>query len=188
MTKRYGTPGPRAIYPSACTSLTLSRCEPLAQLLFDRMLTQADDQGRLPADPSVIKALCVPLIQSASTKAIARWIDQLGRHGMLLVYEHGGESYAQFREWWEYQAGMKRSYPSRHPAPPGWEDRIRGVPDEPGEPGGTSSPSGNVLGGNSSPSARAPSAEPNRTEPNHGVLPRVGVIDRARISAEGVDP
>ena len=125
MPKRYGTIGPRAIYPSACTSLSLAKCDPMAQLLFDRMLTQADDQGRLVGDPNVVKSLCVPMVHAATVRKITKWLGELEAAEMVRCYEADGVALIQFTNWWEYQAGMKRSYPSRYPAPRGWTDRVR---------------------------------------------------------------
>lgn len=155
MPKRFGTAGPRAIFPAACTSLSLAACDPLAQLLFDRMLTQADDQGRMLGDPKVIKSLCMPLVNRASPKAIAKWLEQIETQGMIVRYEVDGTSLIQFVNWWDHQSGMKKSYPSRLQPPTGWTDRIRGVAgDDSGDDGGTSSPGG----GKFPPSAGAPSA------------------------------
>jgi hypothetical protein len=163
MTKQYGTPGPRFIYPDACTSRSLALCDPLAQLLFDRLLTQCDDQGRLEADPAVVKALCMPLIAKATVRAVERWLEELEREDMIRRYSQGGRPLIQMTNWWSYQGGMRRSYPSRWPAPKGWDgDRIRGVV---GENDGGTPPADGGSGGQSPPLARA-GAEPSRTEPN----------------------
>lgn len=162
MPRRYGTAGPRAIYPSSCISPSLAACDPLAQLLFDRMLTQADDQGRLVGDPRVVKTLCMPLIDAATPRAIEKWLGQLAAQGMVTRYKAAGVALVQFVNWWDHQAGMKKSFPSRYPAPDGWTDRIRGLGgDDDGDGGGTSSPDGGTsspVGGKLPPSPRAPSA------------------------------
>lgn len=156
MPRRFGTAGPRAIYPSSCISPSLAACDPMAQLLFDRMLTQADDQGRLVGDPRVVKTLCMPLIDAATPRSIEKWLGQLAKEGMVTRYKAGGVALVQFVNWWDHQAGMKKSFPSRYPAPEGWTDRIRGL-DE-GDAGGTSSPDGGTsspVRGRLPPSPRA---------------------------------
>lgn len=162
MPRRFGTAGPRAIYPSSCISPSLAACDPMAQLLFDRMLTQADDQGRLVGDPRVVKTLCMPLIDAATPRSIEKWLGQLATHGMVTRYKAAGVDLVQFVNWWDHQAGMKKSFPSRYPAPVGWTDRIRGLGgDDEGDSGGTSPPDGGTsspVGGKLPPSPRAPSA------------------------------
>ena len=159
MPKQYGTPGPRFIYPDACTSRSLAACDPMAQLLFDRLLVQCDDQGRVEGDAAVVRALCLPLVSRATVKAVERWLDDLTSESMIERYTVDGRPLIQVTNWWDYQGGMRRSYPSRWPSPDGWSgDRVRGVdspPDAPQRP-----PQGA--------SARPPRAvaEPSRAEPN----------------------
>lgn len=171
MPKQYGTPGPRFIYPDACTSRSLAACDPLAQLLFDRLIVQCDDQGRLEGDAAVIRALCLPLIARATVKAVDKWLAELEREGMIQRYTASGRPLLQVTNWWDYQGGMRRSYPSRWPAPRGWEgDRVRGVdappvaPERP--PQGASA---SLARAEAEPSRAKPSREP--AEPTNGALP-----------------
>lgn len=131
MAKQYGTPGPRALYPDACTSPSLAACDALAQLLFDRLLTLADDQGRVQLEPNWVKANAVPFVSEASPKRIARWIAQLSANEVLITYVASNVPLGQFVTWWNRQAGQRRAYPSRWPAPPGWDqDRTYGLPSD----------------------------------------------------------
>ena len=125
MTKR------RAIYGSAATSLSLARCCPEAQLLFDRLVALADDQGRLQGDPLLVKAQCMPLIDKATIKAVDRWLGELADNGMIHRYEAAGQQLVQVVKWWEHQAWMRHIYPSRWVAPEGWEDRHKGAGEPP---------------------------------------------------------
>lgn len=120
MTKR------RAIYGSAATSLSLARCSLEAQLLFDRLITAADDQGRLQGDPLLVKAACMPLIDRASVAKVDRWLDELYRQGMVIRYEAQGQPLVQIVKWWDYQDWMRHSYASRWAPPNGWDDRLKG--------------------------------------------------------------
>lgn len=116
----------RAVYPSAATSLSLARCSVEAQLLFTRLIAAADDQGRLQGDPLLVKAQCVPLIDRATPKRIDEWLAELHDSGMILRYESAGQSLIQVVKWWDYQGWLRHLFPSRWPAPEGYEDRTKG--------------------------------------------------------------
>lgn len=147
MPKQYGNPGPRLIYPESCDSDTLAACDAMAQFLFDRLIVQADDQGRLPGDPVQVKARCMPRIAEATPRRIAQWLGQLVAHGLIRLYGSDGYRLLQIEAWWKHQGSMRRAYPSRWPAPEGWSDRVYGLPKgaETPQPAGT---------------LRAPSAHP----------------------------
>ncbi|MCA1572501.1 MAG: hypothetical protein LC798_19815 [Chloroflexi bacterium] len=120
MTKR------RAIYGTSATSISLARCCPEAQLLFDRLIAHADDQGRLQGDPMLVKASCMPLIDRATIKAVDRWLGELAEQGMIQRYEAKGQPLIQIVTWWEHQDWMRHIYPSRWAAPEGWTDQLKG--------------------------------------------------------------
>jgi hypothetical protein len=125
MPKKYGTPGPRLIMPTVCTSVPLAGCCVEAQLLFDRLIAQADDQGRLQGEPRVVAALCMPLVRAATERAVGRWLAELAETGLVARYEVGAVRLIQLRGWWDNQGSPRRAYPSRYPAPDGWADRVR---------------------------------------------------------------
>jgi len=148
MAKQYGTPGPRALYPDACTSPSLAACDPLAQLLFDRLLVLADDQGRVQTDPFWVKANAFPFVSEATPRRIRSWIAQLSEHELLISYTTGNVELGQFVTWWKRQAGQRRAYPSRWPAPPGWDqDRTYGLPTDQ-SPGAQADPKRTNSAGN----------------------------------------
>jgi hypothetical protein len=57
---RYYSTRPRRIPPKFCSDEFLEECSILATLLLCRIVSQADDQGRLPGHPRYIKAVCFP--------------------------------------------------------------------------------------------------------------------------------
>jgi hypothetical protein len=116
----------RAIYGTAATSLSLARCCPEAQLLFDRLITAADDQGRLQGDPLLVKAACMPLVDRATIRKVDGWLDELAEGGMIQRYEAGEQALIQIVKWWEHQDWMRHAYASRWPGPRGWDDRMKG--------------------------------------------------------------
>lgn len=152
MPKTYGTPGPRVLYPDCCTSQSLAECSMGAQLLFDRLIVQSDDQGRQQGDPAIVKAVCFPYFAEATPKRIAGWMGELERSGMVTLYASGKASLVQLTGWWSYQAGMRRAYPSRWPAPDGWMDRVFGL--------------GKGEGGETPPDRGQPAGNPPQTAPD----------------------
>jgi hypothetical protein len=103
-------------------------------------LTLADDQGRVQIQPDWVKANAVPFVSEATPKRIARWIAQLSEHDLLITYVASNVPLGQFVTWWNRQAGQRRAYPSRWPAPPGWDqDRTYGLPKD-ASPGAMADP------------------------------------------------
>lgn len=136
MAKEYGTPGPRAMYPDICTSRSVAACSLAAQLLFDRLISQADDQGRIEGDAAVIKSLCVPLAREIPAFGVGRGskrvpgiddlLAELEAEELLVRYQVGRDQLVQLIGWWHWQQGMRRAYASRWPAPEGWIDAVYG--------------------------------------------------------------
>jgi hypothetical protein len=126
MPKIYGTPGPRAIHPSCAMSRSLAACSVDAQLLFDRLIATADDQGRRLGDPILVWTECMYLIRRASAKRVVRWLDELESQRMIVRYLAEDVQLVQIANWWKYQAGQRHIFPSRWPPPKGWQgDRLR---------------------------------------------------------------
>jgi hypothetical protein len=156
MSKQYGTPGPRALYPDICTSPSIAAVDPLGQLLFDRLLVLADDQGRVQIQPDWVKTNAVPFVAEATPRKVAAWLKQLSEHELLITYVANNVPLGQFVTWWNRQAGQRRAYPSRWPAPPGWDqDRTYGLPAD-GSPGALNDP----KRGEQAPKVPAPRAHP----------------------------
>lgn len=131
MTKEYSTPGPRALHPTFASSRSLARCSTLARLMFACLFAQADDQGRLNADAADLHTSC-RIRESVDDVEAA--LEELVDAGMIARYETSGEPLIQAMNWWHWQSGMRRAYPSRYPALPGWVDPVYGRPGHPDEP------------------------------------------------------
>src|SRR3990167_7472442 len=123
MPKEYGTVGPRSIYPEMCDSRSLARCGLAANALWPRLIAQADDQGRLHGDARDLAGVCFPKMPKAH-RHVESALTELAEHACILRYEIDGEPYIQLLEWWQYQGHQRRAYPSRHPAPNDWQDRV----------------------------------------------------------------
>jgi hypothetical protein len=127
MTKQFGTPGPRAIYPEMCDSPSLGRCGILANALFPRLVAQADDQGRLAGDAYSILIACMGrLLRLVTVDELEAALAELEGAEVVQRYEVRGEQYLQLLQWWRWQGGQRRAYPSRWPSPPGWRDLTYG--------------------------------------------------------------
>jgi len=118
---------PRFIYPTIATSLSIAQISALAELLFWRILPQADDQGRLIGHPKQLKALACPMRDEITVKNIPELLKELEGADLIIQYSTSSEPLIQIKTWWNYQSGMRRIYPSRQSAPEGWEDRVKGI-------------------------------------------------------------
>ena len=118
---RYYSQRPRRVPPEFCTDELLEECSPLAALALYRIISQADDQGRLPGSAKHIRALCFGMRPEATLKKVASAIDELVGAGFLIRYVVSGRTLLQVDRWLDLQGKWGRhAYPSRYPAPPGW--------------------------------------------------------------------
>lgn len=115
---------PRLIHPSSATSLSLSQVSALAELFFWRILPQSDDQGRLPAEPTLLKAIACPMRAEITTQNIPCLLEELEKVGILIRYTSCTALLLQVVNWWAYQT-PQWAYPSRYPPPEGWLDHLR---------------------------------------------------------------
>ncbi len=184
MTKQYGTPGPRAIYPEMCSSPSLGRCGLLANALFPRLVAMADDQGRLAGGANVVLLQCLPrMAEQLRAKDVDEALTELTTAGMLVRYAVRGEPLLQVAGWWRWQSSMRRAYPSRWPAPRGWTDLVYGLGGDPQtvkEAAAATPPRNAAIRGTSlrsaTPRASASAsagarAMPDRAQPNPAVPP-----------------
>lgn len=118
---------PRFIYPTIATSLSIAQISVLAELLFWRILPQADDQGRLTGQPKQLKAIACPMRDEITEKNIPELLKELEGADLIIQYSRSSEPLIQIKSWWSFQSGMRRIYPSKYPALEGWEDRIKDV-------------------------------------------------------------
>ena len=118
---RYYATRPRRVPPEFCTDELLESCSLLATLLLYRLISQADDQGRLPGHPKSVRAVCFAMRPAITERKVALAIDELVRFGFLIRYDLKGRVFLQVDNWHDLQGKWgRRAYPSRYPAPPGW--------------------------------------------------------------------
>lgn len=118
---RYYSARPRRVPPEFCTDDRLEDCSLLAALALYRIISQADDQGRLPGSPKYIRALCFGMRPKVGEASVAAAIEELVGAGFLLRYEFEGRTLLQIDRWLDLQGKWGRhAYASRYPAPAGW--------------------------------------------------------------------
>ena len=118
---RYYATRPRRVPPEFCTDELLESCSMLAALALYRLISQADDQGRLPGAPKYVRAICFAMRPEITERKVAAATDELVRAGFLIRYDLKGRVFLQVDKWHDLQGKWgRRAYPSRYPAPPGW--------------------------------------------------------------------
>ena len=118
---RYYSLRPRRVPPEFCTDDLLEECSLLAALALYRIISQADDQGRLPGSPKHIRGLCFGMRPKVTVGQVAAALDELVQAGFVVRYEAAGRTLLQVDRWLDLQGKWGRhAYPSRYPAPPGW--------------------------------------------------------------------
>lgn len=118
---------PRMLYPQIATSLSIAEVSAMAELLFWRILPQADDQGRLPGDPRQLKAMVCPLREELTPSNIPELLAELEKAKLVIRYSNSSITYIQIAKWWDYQSAMRRIFPSHYPPPEDWQDTVKGV-------------------------------------------------------------
>lgn len=115
----------RMIDASIWTNKKHARLSPQARLLTIGIITTADDQGRIDADPYVLKGKLFTFDEDVSASNIQQWLEMLAHNKTILLYnDDEGEQFAQLLNWWDYQS-LQYASPSEYPKPHGWRDRIR---------------------------------------------------------------
>jgi len=118
---RYYSTRPRRVPPEFCTDELLESCSPTAALLIYRLISQADDQGRLQGSAKRVRATCFPMRPEITERKVTDAITELVEAGFVIRYEINARTYVQIDHWTDLQGRWgRRAYPSRHPAPPGW--------------------------------------------------------------------
>jgi hypothetical protein len=95
-----------------------------AALLFPLMWINCDDQGRISGDPDEVKYATCPNIDGISKADIPELLKELETQELIKVYATSKTKAIQMLDWWDEQR-LQWAYPSRYPAPQGWQDRLR---------------------------------------------------------------
>lgn len=114
----------RMIDASVWRSENFSTLPPMARLLMMGLITTADDQGRLLANPKFMRGDFFACDEDVKTQDVQDWLDLLHNNKTINLYSADGKQYAQLVNWWKYQS-LQYAMPSKFPKPEYWTDRIR---------------------------------------------------------------
>ncbi|MFC1707176.1 hypothetical protein ACFL59_10235 [Planctomycetota bacterium] len=105
----------RMISPSLWTDDSLIECSRDERLLFIGLISNADDEGRMPASPRSVKCCVFPGDDDLSLEDVDAWLGRLDNAGVIRLYEHSGKRYLYLHRWEAHQSIRK---PSPSPLPP----------------------------------------------------------------------
>lgn len=105
----------RLIKESICTSEDLDCLSPMAEILFYRLIVNADDYGCFHGNESIVKSKCFPL-KSDDIKCdqMKSWLDELDTVGLITRYiGTDGRRYIKLTKWEKHQQvrAKKRKFP-----------------------------------------------------------------------------
>jgi hypothetical protein len=115
----------RTLDPAMRDSPMLDDLSLLALLLIDRLIQEADDEGRQFGDPRSVWRAAFPRDNAptgVTRESVTAALDELVRRRIIIKYEVEGQAYLALPGWrdgrsWQYQ-NVSRAKPSRFPAPP----------------------------------------------------------------------
>lgn len=106
----------RSIKPEWLEDERLALASPIARVMSIALITLADDEGRGRGNPTTLGGRVFP--GSANPREdSARALEELARLRYVVLYDSGGQSYFQIRNWAKHQR-VDRPTESRLPKPP----------------------------------------------------------------------
>jgi len=110
-------PRRRMIDPDFWLDSRIKELSPAERLLFIGMISRADDEGRLPADPAYLRSQIFPY-DDFTLEDIRNMRDHIIEvNPNVQLYTNAGEEYIYLRKWSRYQK-PSHPQPSRLPKPP----------------------------------------------------------------------
>ena len=125
----------RVIRGEILSSRSLGRVSRNADWLFHKLLTAADDFGRLDGRMGVLRAVVFPNRDDVTLGELERWLEELTRcdpdgRGPVHRYCVDGEPFIQLVNWEEHRSNGRRASKSRFPEPPELSSEILGSPEQ----------------------------------------------------------
>lgn len=95
----------RIIKESICTSEDIAKLSIEAEVLFYRLIVNADDYGCYFGNPSLVKSRCFPLkSDDIHSEQVDTWLEELAKAGLIIRYTAADErDYCQFVKWNKHQ-------------------------------------------------------------------------------------
>lgn len=104
----------RIIRESICRSDSIDSLSWFEEVLFYRLIVNADDYGRFDGRESIINSYCFPL-KDLRNKQISDALNRLASVGMVYTYEVKAKPFLQIANWEQYQ--QIRAKRSKYPEP-----------------------------------------------------------------------
>ncbi len=105
----------RMISKSISTSTRLSEVSNFAKLLFTWIIPHCDDYGHLDANPKIVKAIVIPLLDEGAAD-VHKALDELVAKKLIRTYEADGRKYLEVDKWDDHQT-FKTDRPLNQRAP-----------------------------------------------------------------------
>jgi hypothetical protein len=120
----------RSFKPEAPQHRKVGRLSICARWLWFVMVTQADDDGRLVADPGQFRLLAFGYDRAVKDQSVQAWLEEIAATGLLRLYSVAGVQYADFPSWDEHQR-ISHKTPSKLPP---YQDsgELRKIPEDSG--------------------------------------------------------
>lgn len=107
----------RSIKPEFWSDQELTQLPRDVRMLYVALWNFADEHGRLPGDPRLIKSWCFPLDDDVSAAIVDGWLDQLAGIRKVHRYTVGGGRFLYLPNLGDHQRLEPGKKDSRHPAP-----------------------------------------------------------------------
>lgn len=104
----------RMIDPGFWVDEKLGKMSPLARLLFMGLISNADDEGRLPGHPALVKSQIYPYDTDITVQMVEDWLNQLSDVNIITIYIVDNQTYIQVNNFSKYQT-INRPTPSKYP-------------------------------------------------------------------------
>lgn len=83
-----------------------------AERFFTRLIMKADDYGRYPANPKLLKSSLYPLADDVRIADMTRWMAECQKAGLILVYDCQEKTYVQIENFKQQLRQKRVKYPS----------------------------------------------------------------------------
>lgn len=130
--KRGRPPGPRirSIKPEMPQDERIAKLSIPAELLFVRLISMADDEGRFRAAVNGIIGFAFPDREDVTQAKVRRWLREIEAQELVLIYTHDGARFGAVRNFRKHQQ-INKATPSRLPEPPDAEiAAANAIPDD----------------------------------------------------------
>lgn len=117
----------RLLREGICTSDAVNALSPEEEVLFYRLLVACDDFGYADGRLAIIKSLCFPLRDGATTERLDEWLTGLARNGLIQRYLKDGKPFIAVNQW-EQRVRSRAKFPG--PMDAGCQPHVGGGTDE----------------------------------------------------------